>query len=263
MQGLSREFRRRVADDLEMFVNQPFTTPTVLGDIGSLERGRFETSTASTLGAIGIETGQPLQGQPFSIRWLSNRTGSTEVTVKAEGVPPIGGLAEAELGLQFRFGRAGSYYFEAEDAVIRRIAETPQLLQSLSAARKSGTLSRRDRIVTEVLVARRARLLIAETKDAELTLAASAAFKSIVDAGVGFSVRRSRGSVLSVEVDAEEDVVFFMKMIRVRRWGRAMPVRALEFAAPPTAVPASVVADEEAFVVETAHPRDEQDLEEE
>ncbi|MEM9456599.1 MAG: hypothetical protein AAGF11_20645 [Myxococcota bacterium] len=263
MRGLSRQFRRRVADDLEMFTNQPFTSPLTLGDIGSIEQGRFETSTAPTLQSLGISPGSSLAGPEFAIRWLSNRQGTTTLTVKAMGTPPVAGLAEAETGLHLQFGRKGSYYFEAKDAVISRIEQTPRLHREIAQARRQGRISRHDRIVMEVCQARRATLFMAQTRGAELTLSASAAFTSIVDTEVTFNTRRSKGSVLTIDIDSVQPVTLFMKLIRVRRLGEIIPVRTLAMAQPMATADApspSGPSDDDMFVLETVDPNREEDL---
>ncbi len=266
MQGLSRQFRRRVSDDLEMFTNQPFTSPLVLGDLGSLLRGgRFETATATTLPDLGIELGAPLVGPPSALRWISNRGGTTILTIKVKGAPPVAGLAAAEVGVHLQFGRKGTYYFEAQDAVISRIAETSQLHQAIASARRAGRISRRDRIVTAVCQARRAKLFIAQTKDAALTMAASAEFNSLVEAGVTFNTRRSQGSVMTMDIDAEQPVTFFMQLARVRRAGTMAPVRSIELADMidiPRKEPEDTAQDNH-FQFETVRPVDEDDLDDE
>jgi hypothetical protein len=263
MPGLSRQFRRRVAEDLEMWTNQPFTTPLMLGDIGSISGGRFETSTATSLQDLGIAFGAPIEGPSSPIRWQSNRDGSFALTFKAKGDPPIGGLAEADIGVSISFGRKGNYVFQANDAKISRIQETSELHEALAQARAQGRLSMQDRIVMSCLTAQRAKIYVSETSEAELALSASAEFASLVDAGVELKVKRQRGSILEIDVDAQQPVVFFMKLVRVRRWGDIHSVRSLKMAASDPVSRADFVRSEvpDVYQLEVSSPFEEDDFE--
>lgn len=227
MSGLSRSFRKRAARELEMWVNQPFTSPLALGDIGTINGGRFDTAEATSLQQLGIAIGNPLVGQPQKLSWQSSDDSDFELLAKAQGedVPGFSALAKADAGFRLTFGKKGSYLFETDEAVIERIDETEALHHSMVAARKAGKIRASDRIVVAVLKAKRARIYLSETRNTQIEVKASANFRSVVDAGVEFTLKRSRGSVLEINAFGDAASVIFMKLIRVRWLGGIDVVR--------------------------------------
>lgn len=109
-----------------MWVNQPFTTPIGLGDMGTIDGGRFDTAEATSLAALDIPIGATLVGQPQRLAWQSSQDDAFEFAVKAQGesVPGFSAIADADAGFRVNFGKKGSYIFETDEAVIERIDET-------------------------------------------------------------------------------------------------------------------------------------------
>jgi hypothetical protein len=232
--GLSKQFRRRVASDLEMWTNTPFARLIPLGDVGALRLGgRFDTDADTTLGEKGIDIGDPLVGQFFSIAWQSIDDNSFEMAVKAEGESlPASSLPAAKAGLQIKFGKKGNYVFQAAEAWIERIPDTAEIHRKLAEARRDKRIRFNDRIVMGVLKAKRARLLMSESSEAEIELEASANFSSLVDAGLQLGVKRQKGSVANITVDGNKPTVFFMTLARVRRGGAISGLAPLHAHAP-------------------------------
>jgi hypothetical protein len=254
MGGLSRSFRRRAADELEMWTNQPFTTPITLGDIGVINNGRFDTAEATSLQALGIDIGDPLTGQAQKLSWQASDDSSLDFTIKAKGenLPGFTAVAAADAGFLLKFGKKGSYLFETDEAVIQRINETEAFHAALVKARRDRKIRRPDRIVVAVLKAKRVRLYLSETRECEVEAKASANFASVVEAGVQFTTKRSKGSVLELSAIGDGHSVVFMKLIRIR-WlgddidvvnprGLLPPGKRLESTADPAGLDFAVVA---------------------
>lgn len=264
MGGLSKRFRKRAADELEMWTNQPFTTPITLGDMGVINNGRFDTAEATSLQALGIDIGEPLTGQAQKLSWQASDDSSLDFTIKAKGenLPGFTAVAAADAGFLLKFGKKGSYLFETDEAVIQRIDETEAFHAALVKARRAKRIRRADRIVVSVLKAKRVRLYLSETREAEVEAKASANFASIVEAGVQFATKRSKGSVLELSTLDDAYSVIFMKLVRVRWLGDDIDV-----VNPRSFVPSSKrfesLADPEAldFAVVASSPRDELRLE--
>lgn len=226
----------------DYWVAWPPGTKLALGDVGFVRDGRF------------TPTG-PLSDYDFEIENAGARSeltydsdGAVSVTFKGAGESPDGfhAIAAAELGARVCFGRERAVlaaYADVRETRIRMLRDLAEQLTSRFLARQ---WSSEDAVVTHLVRARSATILVGAGREsqAELRLGASAAVSGVslgtlaVNASVAYRDR------LGLAFTGLEVTPFF-RLLRLRRsfTGRLQQQYGRGIADAPTRMPASVIEE--------------------
>lgn len=144
-------------------------TPISLGAVGKMINYEFDRMTSLQnlnipFKPISVETSGEVQKE---YRYYSADHGSMDV--KLSGAAPIPGinLLQADAGVGIRFERDKSIVFHLYGCSITRIDDIQSLLKELEARYKAGNWDKDNVVVTEVIYASRATILISEQSSSQ------------------------------------------------------------------------------------------------
>jgi hypothetical protein len=173
-----------------------------LGDIGIVDKWQFTrlTNLADLDPAIGFQvrddTSKEVQKHASS--------GSTSVTFKAAGkAPQVGSvLSQAEAGFTVEFKRSFSTVYEAVGCVTPSIKDQATLGQEILNRYRKGKWNKEWVVITELVTADSATVLISQNSNSKIELSASGAVAagsiSLADASAGLQVAFARDMATSI-----------------------------------------------------------------
>ena len=190
--------------------------PLKLGDIG-IKRDNLFTKI-SDLESVGIS---------FDIRTDENKTsiehnsqGSVTVTTKLSGtVAPEGSvLTGADAGIIVEFGKKNSTMFKANNTTSPSIKDTIVLGKQIKKLYDAGKWNYKWVIITELIEAESASIIISNTSNGKIELKANANIDTmnfdIADAKFDFSTQFSRG--LETKIISEEGLTPLFKIMGLK-----------------------------------------------
>jgi hypothetical protein len=210
-QDLSRKLR--------LLATWPPGSPMTVGRVGRFLGDKvFDPETS--LGSYGILVN--VEDDPAGSAVLSyTSAGVNEFKIAAGGKVPdlISGVVDAEARLTISFGRENGIVFRASGLRYRTMQDQPQMARKVAYLLKRGEWGRDWHIVTQVVEAESASILISQTSSAEMELAlgASAAVGSIELLGAELKPRVVRQKEMSTIVVNEGGLVPLFKAKRVKR----------------------------------------------
>jgi hypothetical protein len=174
-----------------------------LGDVGTIRPGGWVKIT--TLDALGIKAGADDPGPGGELDYASR--GGVEMTAGAARTGVEAPVAAATGDVTYRFVRAGAFVLRAGETIVHRISDLRSVAGAVLARYRDTELDwdRRWIVVTEVVTARPALVLIARAEGARATLRlrAQGMLGPAVTAGAAPSFDLLDGSGLEVKVVAE------------------------------------------------------------
>jgi len=222
------------------------TSEVRLGDVGRLHRYEFERVAA--LADFGVQFERRESPATSSLNYNSEH--GVSFTVKASGeVPPLGsGLADADAGIIVSFGATGSIALQASGCVTASIANQHELAKQILARFETDEWDDDYVVVTEVVQAGTATILISDSNDGSVVLKASSGMQlgplSLAAAGVELRVSHSRN--IGTQIVAEGGLTPLFRAHGVRRRWLRPPELTRRGTSPPSVPPAGagVIFDE-------------------
>ncbi|TAL34964.1 MAG: hypothetical protein EPN98_07870 [Phenylobacterium sp.] len=188
---------RYVREMREHFGYSATWLPTIalrLGDVGRLTGGGYEPLGSLADFGIGFETRTGVAYAELS--YVSSN--AVTFTAKAAGATPAAGsaLAHGDAGIQLSFAEKQAVFFQAAQCKTSEIAPLLVLEQQIVAAAEKGDWKKDYVVVTEVVEAQAATIVISSSGNALIELKAKAgaslAPATMVDLSADLSIAQSR-----------------------------------------------------------------------
>jgi hypothetical protein len=143
-----------------------------LGDIGELDGHEFVPK--SSIRSLGVKFSSTKASQPGS--WDYQSSGSVSMAFKAKGQlsPDIPSIPKGKAGIGIRFGREGATVVHAEGVASNRVADILGLEKAMWDLWDRGIWQEGWALVTEVVTAARATILLSASSDGKVELEAMA-----------------------------------------------------------------------------------------
>jgi hypothetical protein len=193
-------------------------TRVELGDVGLLQGNVYERVGSLDDFGLSFTTRESRARGVFEF----TSSGSVTFGVKASGEPgtPLSALAVADAGLTVDFTSAESTVFQAAGCTVIEINDQHRVGEQLLELHEEGRWPDGYVIITEVIRAERATVLVASTSGARMEFTANVDVRlgplSLVDAHAGLALVRSQGMGLQIVAEGELTPLFRAKGIRKR-----------------------------------------------
>ena len=190
--------------------------PLELGMIGRLDGGIFDV--VSTLEQEGLTPKILKDSTPGELDYTSNET--VDIGIKLAGQSPIAGsaLTEAQAGFVLDFHGENGVVFQVKDSLTHQIINMAEMEKEILKRFKDGTWPKDWVIITQLLEAVTATIVISNSSNNKLELKASAnvgtAALKLTDASLGLSVAKERGS--SLKVLAQQGITPLYRVMGIR-----------------------------------------------
>ncbi len=192
-------------------------TPIALGDIGKMEHNVF--NKISNLSDLGISFEVQADDTPSDIE--HNSQGSVSVSFKAAGRAALPGssLGELDAGISVSFSKEHAILFKANGTTSPSIKNQIGLGQEILKRYKAGDWDKNWVVVTEVVNADSATILISGSADSKIELKAKGGIElakiDIADADLGLETTVSKD--LSTKILAEKALNPLFKVSKVQK----------------------------------------------
>lgn len=189
-----KKYARELRDAFGYWANWLPGTPLALGDVGLLKGNVF--TRISNLQELGIAF--DVQQDPTKSEIEYSSEGAISITTKASGtVAPQGSaLGEVDAGITVKFSKENAVYIKANGTSSPSIIDQISLGKTLIEHYKQGKWDMNWVVVTEVMNAESATVLISSSSDSKIEVKAKgkveAAKLDIADAGLGFELMFSK-----------------------------------------------------------------------
>jgi hypothetical protein len=195
MEGVNRSYAREMNERFGYLAAWLPNTQFRLGDVGALRGHIFEPS--ATLSELGVAV--EVRDDPNAIDLDYTSSDSVAIELKASG--EAAGEAKAAPALSGKisvaFKAADAVVFQASSCRVSRIANLSAVAEAVIALFEKGQWAADRVIVTEVVKARAATILISNSRDAHIDLSvqggAAAGIPVLADANAGLAVTRAVG----------------------------------------------------------------------
>lgn len=216
MAGPQKQYTRELFDKFSYLATWLPGVPLRVGDVGVMRDGHFQR--VSALESLGIDFAVRRDHAGAQLDYASR--GAVSVSFKAAGaVPPAGSvLAQASAGVVIQMNRENSVLFQVLGASFPSIEDQLGLEHQIRRRHAAGQWNTDHLVVTEVLQARAATILIASSSDARLELSIRGSLStgniSIADLNAGFETAHFRG--MHTRIVASEGLTPLFRARRLR-----------------------------------------------
>lgn len=216
MVGPQKQYTRELFDKFSYLATWLPGVPLRVGDLGVMQDGHFQR--VSSLENLGVTFTVRQDHASANLDYASR--GAVSVSFKAAGaIPPDGSvLAEASAGVVIQMNRENSVLFQVLGASFPSIEDQLSLEHEIRRRHAEGQWNMDHLVVTEVLQARVATILIASSSDARVELSArgnlSPTNLSIADLDAGFEIAQVRG--MHTRIVASEGLTPLFRAKRLR-----------------------------------------------
>lgn len=220
MSAVHEQYAREMHASFGYFASWPPNATISLGDVGVVRRMGFRR--LQNLSDLGIGLAVKRAGRPADLEYAS--AGRVNVAVEAG----VGGSSDSGTGFSIRFTQSGATFFQAARCVVESAANLADLEAEILRLHADGAWKSEYAVVTSVLRTGPAAVVIAEQKDAEIRLKASAPAVlpqlPIANAAASISVVAESGIAWKA-IMAEGATPLFSVMGLRRRLGGARELR--------------------------------------
>ena len=217
MANIHQLYTREIYDNLRYRPTWLPGTPIGLGSVGLIEDGIFRAVTS--LEKLKIPFEQVLDDERDSIDYTSDS--GVSITFKGAGDtnPKFEAITQASAGALVEFSRSGAIILQLRVVAHHRIADQPALNKELLRAVVIGDEDQWQRnwvVITEVVQAESATILISNSANSKLELKASGSLAptSLVDVSAELSVARE--SQVSTKIIAGSGLTPLYRGVRVK-----------------------------------------------
>lgn len=214
-----RQYTDEIHDALGYWATWLPGSPLELGQCGPLQGRVFDPQSALT--NFGIELDSPTVGQLTDIQYVTKGAVSYSLHGAADS-ERIPGIPEGKAGIKLSFSRENAIVFVAKDARHTRIADVNQLAKTLYELISVGEFPAEFAVITEIITAGTASIMISSSDGAQLSLSADADFSAglidVANASLGLSRVSSKN--LQTEIVAQQSLTPLFKLVGLKRNGR-------------------------------------------
>ena len=199
----------------------PAFTRYQLGDIGTLNGHVFQK--VATLTELGLNS-IPHTGVDTSQLDISSEK-DVSITFKAAGQanPLFTSIGNAEAGMRIDFGQSGAFIVEAPQIVEDELTGLLSLQKAIVHAYTQGKWDRDWLVITRLVRAASATVLISRSSQASLELAASGQLSAVVtalgDVNAGITLRRQSGDTMNMICAVNATPLFQLSRIKTSFFG--------------------------------------------
>ncbi|MBO0950880.1 hypothetical protein [Fibrella forsythiae] len=189
MQGPQRQYTNEMHRKFGFFAIFTPGTPLALGDIGTFDKNQFKR-ISSLKEKFGIEPKIRLDTTREDIDYQSE--GSVTISAKLSGVAALPGsaLRDIDAGIIVEFNKENSTVFRAKGVLTHSIEDTISLGEQIVQLFKDSKWDKSWTVITELIVADSATILISQSADSKIELKATAQVDAadfdIADASLDF-----------------------------------------------------------------------------
>lgn len=216
MKSAQRQYTNEMKRKFGYYATWNPGVPLQLGDIGIFKNNIFTKISDLESRGITFETREDQDRVDLE----HNSQGSVTVTTKLAGtVAPQGSiLADGDAGIVVEFGRENSTLFKANNTVSPSIKDTIKLGNQILDLFKQGKWNKDWAIITELVKAESARVIISNSSSSKIELKANANVDApafdIADASFEFSTLVSKG--LETKIVASEGITPLFKSMGIK-----------------------------------------------
>ncbi|HLF63265.1 MAG TPA: hypothetical protein VI603_05920 [Saprospiraceae bacterium] len=189
-----------------------------IGDIGILEKGIF--SLRSTLAKENIPPTIRTDENEGSMKYTSE--GAVDITAKLSGQTsmPQSGLAQGDAGITIQFKKQDAVVFQINGSRTHQIENTGEIEREVLQRFRENKWPKDWVIITELVQAKEATILISNSKDSKIELKANANVHAasdldIADAQLQFGVVAKRG--IATEIIAKEGITPLYRVSGIKK----------------------------------------------
>lgn len=197
--------------------------PLEIGAIGKLEKGVF--NQYATLADKGIPMNVKTSISSLNMDYTSHD--SVAINTKLSGKAPVAGsaLTDLDAGFSFDFKGDKSIVFQTGGYKTAVIANLEEIEQKILAAYEDGSWDKDSVIITELITADTATIIISTSSNNTLELKATAnvgtpALK-LADASLGLTIAQEKGSSMKFLAEAGLTPLYKVMGVRDPWWGPA------------------------------------------
>jgi len=196
--------------------------PLELGMIGKLTNGIFDV--VSTLQQEGLQPEALKDVTPGELDYTSNQT--VDIDIKLAGKAPVAEsvLSEADAGFVLDFKSENAVVFQVKDSLTHQIVNIAKLEKDILPRFKDGTWPKDWLIITQLLEAVSATIIISNSSNNKIELKATANVGTsnlkLTDASLGLNVAKEKGSSLKVIAQAGITPLYRVMGIRHPLFGK-------------------------------------------
>jgi hypothetical protein len=216
MVSISKQYARELHQKFGYLASWLPNTRIMLGDVGIIRNQIFEP--VSSLRSLRIAFDTDRDRQPADLDYTSSA--AVSIQTRAAGGAPITDLAgvNAEGSINISFSRADAVVFQAAACTTSRIADLMSLGDEILSRYYRDDWDPRHVVVTDLVTAKAATILISNSRDAHIELALKAQVApatSLADANANFSVTRASG--IGTLIVAAEGLTPLFRVAGVKR----------------------------------------------
>lgn len=201
MQGPAKQYTKEMRRKFAYIATWNPGTPMTIGSIGVTKDGRFRR--VSDLETLGIPYEIIKDNDPADLDYASE--GSVTITMKASGSGPVGGLGTLDAGFSVEFKKSNSTLFKAKETYTDVMRDTHKLGQEILKRYRNGKWEKEWVVVTEVVRATSATILISNSQNGQVDLKATAdgnLLRGLADPALELGIQFSRG--METQIIAEK-----------------------------------------------------------
>jgi len=194
-----------------------------VGVYGKIHKGVF--SPYGTLEKLGINVEIQTKETNNVLEYTSE--GSTQITTKLKGetAAAFEGLLDADAGFAVEFGKEDSIVFKAKGIISHELVNKAEVQAAIKDIRSKdkNKWSRKYVIVTEVLEAKGATILISNNSNSRIELKVNGDVNAtqidIADASLGFEIVKNRGIGIKVIANDGLTPLYRLSQMKKKLWG--------------------------------------------
>jgi hypothetical protein len=175
-------------------------THFAIGDIGTLNGSVFEK--VGSLDNLKLKYYAETDSDPSPLDISSESGVSVSFKAAGETNPSFEHIASGEAGVKVEFGEEGAFILQAPETFASEMGDRLNLRRQIIDAFNKGTWDKNWLVITHLLNAKSATVLICKSKNASLELTAKATLSAVVAAlgatDAGIAIKFKQGDALSV-----------------------------------------------------------------
>ncbi len=213
MKGPAKQYTKEMRRKFAYIATWNPGTPITIGSVGISTDGRFQR--VSDLETLGIPYEILKDNDPTDLDYASE--GSVTVTMKAAGSGPVGGLATLDAGFSVEFKRTNSTLFKARETYTDVMRDTHKLGDEILKRYRKGEWEKEWVVVTEVVRATSATILISNSQNGQVDLKAQVdgnLLGGIADPTLELGIQFSRG--METQIIAEKGLTPLYRSVGIK-----------------------------------------------
>lgn len=215
MAAISKQYAREMHDKFGYMATWLPSVQLKLGDVGTIRAGVFEPLTS--LAQLGITFASDHDRQAADLDYTSSDAVSIQTKASAELPNPIVGLAQAQGNISISFKRAEAVVFQASGCASSKLTNLNALGEEILARYRRGDWNAEHVVITDLITAKAATILISNSKDAQIDLALKAEVSPAVTKLADADVAVTRASGIGARIVAAKGLTPLFKVAGVRR----------------------------------------------